>query len=133
LRLSALSDPDFWPADRFAEMMMWVNWSAHHFTRAGGTFYFENIIVPQFMNRPPDAKALAESGADFLAAVLDDILADRVWLVGDRLTYTDFRVATALPFAEKALLPVGEFRNIRKWHDRLNQIDAWRAPFEGLD
>jgi hypothetical protein len=31
-------------------------------------------------------------------------------------------------FAEKGLLPVGEFQNIWKWHDRLNQIDAWRAP-----
>jgi glutathione S-transferase len=134
-RLSDLSDPEFWPIDRLPEVMMWVSWSAHHLTRAGGTFTFENITVPQFFDRPPDAKALEEASADFrlYAGILDDILADRVWLIDDRLTYADFRVGTSLPFAEKARMPIAGFRNIQKWHDRLNQIDAWRAPFEGLD
>ncbi len=31
------------------------------------------------------------------------------WLVGGRLSYADFRVATSLPFAERAGLPVEEF------------------------
>lgn len=134
-RLSELSDPGFWPTDRLPEMMMWVSWSAHHLTRAGGTFTFENMTVPQFMNRPPDGKALEEASADFrrYATILDDILADRVWLVGNGLTYADFRVATSFPFAEQAQMPIAGFRNIEKWHDRLNQIDAWREPFEGLD
>jgi len=134
-RLAALYDPGFWPADRQAEVMMWVSWSAHHFTQAGGTFYFENIICPQFLDRPADAAALAEADDNFrhYAGILDDILAGRLWLVGDRPTYADFRVASALPFAERALLPVGGFRNIVAWHDRLNRIDAWRAPFDGLD
>jgi glutathione S-transferase len=134
-RLAALCDPDFWPADRQAEVMMWVSWSAHHFIPAGGTFYFENIIRPQFLDRPADAAALAEADAGFrrYGGILDDILAGRSWLVGDRPTYADFRVASALPFAEQALLPVGGFRHILAWHDRLNRIDAWRAPFDGLD
>jgi len=42
-------------------------------------------------------------------------------------------VASVLPFAAEAKLPVGRHRNILKWHDRLNQLNAWRAPFEGLD
>jgi glutathione S-transferase len=63
--------------------------------------------------------------------MLDDILADRVWLVGP--ADADFRVATALPFAEQARLPADGFSNIRRWHDRLMEIDAWRVPFEGLD
>ena len=135
LRLSALSGSGFWPSDRQAEMMMWVSWSAHHFTQAGGTFYSENIIVPQFFNRPPDEKTLQAAGADFqeFATVLDNILAGRDWLVGDQLTYADFRVATSLPFAERARLPLAGFANIVKWHDRLTQIDAWRDPFAGLD
>jgi hypothetical protein len=41
-------------------------------------------------------------------------------------------VASVLPFAESAQLPVGGYRNIARWHDRLNQFDAWRAPFAGL-
>ena len=60
-------------------------------------------------------------------------LAGRDWLVGDRLTYADFRVASALPYAERGQLPVAGYRNIVAWHDRLNAIDAWREPFAGLD
>ena len=66
------------------------------------------------------------------AAVLDAELAGRTWLVGDHLSYADFRVATALPFTKRAGLPLEEFANVKRWHDRLLQIDAWRDPFEGL-
>ena len=133
LRLSTLAGTGFWPAEDAEEMMMWVSWSAHHFTLAGGTFYFENIIVPQFMGRGPDANTLAAADQDFrqFAAVLDSLLAKRSWLVGGKLTYADFRVASALPFADRSGLPLGEFPNIVAWHDRLNQLNAWREPFVG--
>jgi len=135
LKLSMASDVDFWPGDRQAEMMMWVSWSAHHFTLAGSAFYFENIIVPQIFNRPADENLLRQAGEDFreFAVVLDGILASRTWLVGDRVTYSDFRVATALPFAERARLPIEGFSNILRWRDQLNEIEAWREPFAGID
>lgn len=134
LRLSQLSGADFWPLDRLPEVMRWVSWSAHHFTRAADVLYFERIIVPQFIPRPPDEAAIANATDEFLefGRVLDDTLAGRDWLVDDRLSYADFRVASALPFAERAQLPLADFPNIRDWHERLNQLDAWRTPFEGL-
>jgi glutathione S-transferase len=135
-RLSALAGSDFWPIDqRMAELVMWLSWSAHHFTEAGSAFYFENIVCPRILLRPPNEAALKQAEASFryFAPILDDVLADRTWLVGDRLSYADFRVASVLPFAEEAKLPVAGYANILKWHDRLNQLDAWRAPFEGLD
>ena len=134
LRLSTLAGTGFWPAEHAAEMMMWVSWSAHHFTLAGGTFYFENIIVPQFMGRGPDAAILATAERDFrqYAAVLEQFLATRDWLVGGRLSYADFRVASSLPFADRSGLPLGEFPNVVAWHERLNQLEAWREPFAGL-
>ena len=55
------------------------------------------------------------------------------WLVGGRLSYADFRVATSLPFAGAASLPLDDFANVHKWHDRLLELDAWREPFAGLD
>jgi glutathione S-transferase len=135
-RLSAVAGSDFWPTDeRMAELVMWLSWSAHHFTEAGSAFYFENIVCPRFLQRPPNEAALKQADASFrhFAPILDNVLAGRTWLVGDHLSYADFRVASALPFAEEAKLPLGDFGNIRKWHDRLSQLDAWRAPFEGLD
>jgi glutathione S-transferase len=117
------------------ELVMWLSWSAHHFTEAGGAFYFENIVCPRILQRPPNEAVLKQADASFryFAPILDDVLADRIWLVDDRLSYADFRVASVLPFAEEAKLPVGGYRNICRWHDRLSQLEAWRAPFEGLD
>lgn len=135
MRLSALAGGDFWPEDRREEVMMWVSWSGYHLIRAGDVFYFENIIVARYFDRDPDEQLLAGAGADFAnhAKVLDDALAGRTWLVGDRPTYADFRAASVLPFASEAKLTLEGFDNIRRWHDRLMQIDAWRDPFSGLD
>ena len=66
-------------------------------------------------------------------AVLDQMLTGRDWLVGDRLSYADFRVASALPFAAAAGLPLAEFPQVQRWHDQLLVIDAWRDPFAGLE
>jgi len=135
MRLAGLLDESFWPPERRDEVMQWVSWSAHHFTRAGDAFYFEHIIVPRYFDRPVDRKVLDEAEADFrtFGAILDEHLADRTWLVGGALTYADFRVASVLPFAAEARLPLAPFRNIQAWYARLDAIDAWRDPFAGLD
>ena len=77
---------------------------------------------------------MAAARADFRehAATLDNYLAPRKWLLGDRISYADFRVATPLPFADGAGLPLAEFPNIRRWHNQLMEIEAWRDPFHGL-
>jgi glutathione S-transferase len=134
-RLSTLAGGEFWPTDeRMVEMLRWVSWGTHHFTRAADVFYFERLIGPQFLPRPPDQTALDNAAEDLavFGPILDTILAGRTWLVGDRLTYADFRVATALPFAEAAAIPVMQYPNIMRWHDRLTRFDAWRDPFAGL-
>jgi glutathione S-transferase len=134
-RLSALAQSDFWPGgESLPELIMWLSWSAHHFTAAGSVFYFENTIRPRFSKTPADPESLRNAGHDFhrFAPVLDETLATRTWLIEDRMTYADFRVATVLPFAEAAAVPIGRYSNIVKWHDRLNLVDAWRSPFESL-
>ncbi len=133
-RLAKLTGSDFWQPDRLDEMLQWVSWSAHHFTRAGGTYTFENVTMINVPGWTRNAAALAEAEADLgqLGPILDQVLSGRDWLVGGKLSYADFRVATALPFAAAASIPLDGYGNIRRWHDRLNQIDAWREPFAGL-
>ena len=135
-RLSALAGSDFWRGgDETAPMIMWVSWATHHLTNAASVMYWWNVIVPTFSDERPAPGVLEEGMGDFRrhAAVLDAELESRTWLVDDRVSYADFRAATALPFAEAAGLPLDEFPNVRRWHDRLMEIDAWRAPFEGLE
>jgi glutathione S-transferase len=134
LRLSRLAGGDFWPDEHAVEMMKWVSWSAHHFTVAGAGLVWHNFTALSWMG-PPDPAVVAGVAEDFhrFAAILDATLGGREWLVGNCLTYADFRVASALPFAERGRIPVDDYRNILAWHDRLNEIDAWREPFAGLD
>lgn len=117
-------------------MVMWISWATHHLTDAAAVLYFEHVVIPQFPpeRRPPAADAAKLEGAlqEFrqFAAILDAHLKGRTWLLDDgRLSYADFRVATSLPFAAKAGLPLAEFPNMARWHEGLMQLEAWREPF----
>jgi glutathione S-transferase len=135
-RLSAIAKSDFWRiGEEQPDMIRWISWATHHLNRAADPLYFFRVVWPTFMDTAPDAAVLENGLADFRrhAAVLDGYLRDRMWLVGDRVSYADFRAASALPFAEPAGIPLDEFPNMRRWHDQLLKLDAWRTPFEGLN
>ncbi len=134
-RLSAVAGSDFWrTGDEAPEMILWISWATHHLNSAASLLYFERLIRPLFDDAVAPAAVLEEAERDFRthAAVLDAALEGRTWLLGDRMSYADFRVATALPFAAGAGLPVAEFANVARWHDQLLALEAWRDPFGGL-
>jgi glutathione S-transferase len=135
-RLSMLIRPDFWCRnDEAPEFQKWLSWSAHHFTQVASVFYWENLLKPKLGLGDADVAAVKEATGEFhrFARVLEESLGSRAWLVGDRLTYADFRVATALPFAEAAKLPLDSYPLINAWHDRLWTLPAWSRPFDGLE
>lgn len=131
--LAAQADSDLWPRDvaRQIDVVRWLSWNAQHFSRHGGALYFEHIIKPRFGIGPTDAAMVDESLAGFrrFAAVLNGHLGGRQWLIGERMTVADFAVAVALPYADTCRMPLAEFPEVRRWHDRLNELDAWREPF----
>jgi glutathione S-transferase len=134
-RLSRLAGSDFWRTDeQMAEMIMWISWGTHHLTNAANVMVWERIVRPTFSDEAAAPSVIEEALRDFrrFAAILDAHLTDRTWLVGDQISYADFRVATALPFADRAELPLAEFSAVKRWRDRLSEIDAWREPFAGL-
>jgi len=113
------------------EMIKWFSWNSQHFIRAGGSLYFEYIIRPRFNLGPADTAAVEEAQGNFrkYARVLDDHLAGRKWLLGESLTLADFSVGICLPYAEEARLPLEEFANMQRWHDRLSELDGWNKPW----
>jgi glutathione S-transferase len=42
-------------------------------------------------------------------------------------------MATLLPFNAAARLPLDEHPSLARWYRRLEEISAWRDPFEGLE
>jgi glutathione S-transferase len=130
--LAKADKSDLLPTDeRQIDVMRWLSWNAHHFTRHAGSLYFHHIIKPAFGLGEPDRKAVAEATAFFkqFAQVLNDHLSGRKYLLGDTLTIADFSVAVTLPYAEQAKLPLDGFAEIERWHARLNELPAWREPF----
>ncbi|MEO6800342.1 MAG: glutathione S-transferase family protein [Rhodanobacter sp.] len=133
--LAARCDSDLWPQDaRQIEVIRWFSWDLQHFTAHAGTLYFEHIIKSRFGLGDPDPAEVKRATEDWLryATVLDTHLHGRHWLVGDSITVADFAVAVTLPYAKGAHIPLGEFPAITRWHDRLNELDAWREPFPAV-
>ncbi len=124
---------DLWPRDPLAqaEVMKWMTWDAAHFSRHATTLFFERAIKPAFGLGAPDETAIEEATRFFhsFAAVLDDHLEGRDHLVGDGLTLADFSVAAVLPNAREAQLPLGRYPQIRRWHEALMALEAWRQPW----
>lgn len=122
-----------WPKDAAPQIdvIRWLSWDATHFSRHAGTLFFQQVIKPQFGLGDPDLAAIDEALGFFrqFAGVLNSHLEGRGYLVGDGLTVADFAVASFLPHAHEARLPLDEFAEIQRWYAKLEELPAWREPF----
>ncbi len=135
-RLSRAVRSDFWrTGEDEPEMIRWLSWGKENFMRACDAVHFERGTKQRYRIGPIDEEKVKEGLRDFHqgAAILEAQLADRQWLVGTSLSYADFRMAAFLPFNDAARLPLGDYPALFGWYRRLEAIDAWRDPFEGLD
>lgn len=135
-RLSRAMQSDFWRiGDDEPDMVRWISWGKENFVRACDMVQFERGTKQRYGLGPIDQQLVEEGLSMFrtAAAILDMELSGRNWLVGGAVSHADFRMATFLPFNDAAGLPLGDYPNICRWIDRLEEIDAWRDPFRGLD
>ncbi|MFQ6158328.1 glutathione S-transferase family protein [Sinorhizobium meliloti] len=135
-RLSRKVQSDFWRmGDDEPDMVRWISWGKENFVRACDMVQFERGTKQRYGLGPIDQQLVEEGLSRFrtAAAILDMELSGRNWLVGDAVSHADFRMASFLPFNDAARLPLGDYPNICRWNDRLEEIDAWRDPFRGLD
>ena len=111
-----------------ADINRWMLWSCQHWAPAIGYLTFERIWKGLIGQGGPDADVVARAEIQLaqFATVLDDHLAGREWLVGDKLSLADFAVAPALMYTEQARLPVKQYPNIMAWYARVQQLDVWK-------
>lgn len=135
-RLSRAVRSDFWrTGEDEPDMIRWLSWGKDNFMRACDAVHFERGTKQRYGIGPIDEAKVREGLEEFHkgAAILEAELTDRQWLVGTSLSYADFRMAAFLPFNDAARLPLGDYPAVLSWYRRLEAIDAWRDPFEGLD
>jgi glutathione S-transferase len=77
---------------------------------------------------PPDPAFIARGEQNFgrFAAVLNEALKGRTWLIGERLTIGDFSIGALVPTAERMQLPVREFPEIPRWYKGLATLPSWQ-------
>lgn len=135
-RLSRLAGSEFWRSGGAEpEMIRWLSWGMWNFVDACDKIHFERVTKRRYAIGPTDESAVAQGLAGFAAAatLLDAHLEGRTWLLGETISYADFRMASVLPYRDVAGLPVAAYRHLAAWNARLEGIPAWNAPFLGLD
>jgi glutathione S-transferase len=125
---------DMWPAGNPAEqieVLRWLSWNDQHWGPAVAPFYFEHVVRPTFGIGKTDANALKGKGDDVrrYAKVLDGHLEKRSHVACERLTIADFQLAAMASYWRESEMPLGEFRNVVSWIDRLMRIPAWADPW----
>jgi glutathione S-transferase len=121
----------FWPSDLRgqADVLRWLAWgSAHWDAESCGMVAFEKASKGVLGLGAPDPAFIARGEQNFVrfAAVLDDHLKGRNWLVGEQPTIADFSIGAFVPSAVRLGLPIARFSKIDSWYDRLAMLPAWR-------
>ena len=135
-RLSQLTNSDFWRSGaELPDMIRWISWTRDHFMRACDIVHFERGTKQRYGLGALGEALVAEGLSVFhtSAAVLDEQLRGRDWLLAGGLSYADFRMATFLPFNDVARLPLADYPRIEAWHQRLMALPGWADPFAGLN
>ncbi|KAB1073275.1 glutathione S-transferase family protein [Methylobacterium planeticum] len=122
------------PRERY-EILQWMFWSGEQW-RVFSTLTFDERIVKRLLGKPEDTGvvALAARKIREAAAVLDARLADRPFVVGDRLTLADLDIAAPFSQSERTRVPFGEFPNLVAWQRRLlDTVPAWAETRKEVD
>jgi glutathione S-transferase len=127
-----------WPSDLRcqADVLRWLAWeSAHWDAESIGMVAYEKGSKAVLSLGAPDPAFIARGEQNFIrfAAVLNDSLKGRAWLIGERLTIADFSVGGLVPSAERMGLPVGDFPEIVRWYKGLAALPAWREALAAKD
>lgn len=131
--LAQKAGSDLWPNDplKKIEVMKWLNWDTAHFSRHAGRLLFENFLKGAFGLGEPVQSEIDDATGFFkqFANVLNEHLKGKNHIVDDRLTIADFGVASFLPTATEAKLPLEGYDEVHRWHDAMMNMDAWREPW----
>ena len=112
-----------------ADINRWLFWSACHFAPACALIIRERVSKAVLGLGAPDPVEIARGEAQLppAARMLDEHLAGKEWIAQGRLTLADFAVAAPLMHAQRAQLPLGDYRNLQDWFARIRATRAWQA------
>jgi len=94
-----------WPSDSKvqADISRWQCWQLGHWGPACDTLIYERMVKKITGEGDPDSAEIAKGEENFhrFAAVLNQHLKGRRWIVGDDVTLADFSVGAPLTYAHR--------------------------------
>ncbi|HYP78536.1 MAG TPA: glutathione S-transferase family protein [Polyangiaceae bacterium] len=111
-----------------ADVTRWQFWDAAHFSPHLGTIAFERMIKGMIGLGDPDSAKVNDALTNFrrFAAVLNQRLEGRQYVVGNSLTLADLTLASSLMYAKQTEVVVAEFPNVERWFARMIDLDGWK-------
>jgi len=112
------------------EILRWILFDNHKFTSYTATYRFMRALMK---DPNPDVLAEFRKRSEGAWRVLDAHLADRAWVVGDRLTIADLSLCGYTFFADEIGVDWGaEYPGIAAWLARIEALPRWRHPYDLL-
>lgn len=110
-----------------ADVTRWQFWDSSHFSPQVGTLVFQRMLKPMFGMGEPDAAKIDEALVNLrrYAAVLNQHLEGKTYVIGNTLTLADLTLASTLMYAKQVDVPLGEFPHIQTWLSRITALKAW--------
>jgi glutathione S-transferase len=121
--------------DAYFDTIKWMFWAAEHFRR-GHTDLIEERYLKRAHQLQADDRicARAEASVHRYAAVLNEHLSNRRFVVGDSPTLADIDLAAPLSHLRRTAAPYNKYPHIASWHDRLlSEMPEWRETGELLE
>ncbi|MCB9705104.1 MAG: glutathione S-transferase family protein [Myxococcales bacterium] len=113
-----------------AQVRRWLFWEAAHWQPAlidALAPAVGHLLLPALVPAPPVASTWRGPALLPLLGLLEEHLAGRSHLVGDRLTLADFGVAGMMTYAGRTGFPADAFPAIARWYAAVDALPAWRA------
>lgn len=108
------------------DVTRWQFWDLAHFDPACVPFMVEYVVKPLMGQHQPDMDAVDKAQEPFhrVAKVLNDQLAGKRYVTGDRLTLADFSLGGDLIYGDAAHYPLQDYAEIRRWYEGLCDLPA---------
>lgn len=110
-----------------ADVTRWQSWAIAHWQPALQPFIYQNLFKRLKGLGAADQAVIAQAmpKLDGCARILDEALAVRPWICGDRPTVADLALGAYLVYEQAAKIPLSRFAKLAEWWARLRARPAW--------
>ncbi len=116
-------------ADERREILRWILWDNHKLSSVAGLVRFLRNFLPED-KRPAEVIAFNEGRLRTAYTVLNDALAERDWLLGERLTTADLSCCGYLFYPEPFGFDRADWPHIDAWLTRISDQPNWKHPYD---